>query len=81
MRRLRERRREAGYTSKGYPYRGHGKFHPAIADAGITEARSQATLDRPPLKYIDVHGRVHREEELSAEELIRRYEAQQREEV
>lgn len=36
--------------------------------------------DTSPLKYIDAHGRVHVEKELSAEELIRAYKRRTRKE-
>ncbi len=49
-----------------------------------TELWYQAGLSivgkRSPLLYIDTHGRLRHEEELSAEELLRRWKAQQRKE-
>jgi hypothetical protein len=42
----------------------------AINGMSLTVARN---LDRPKLKFIDAHGRVHLEENLSAEELIQRH--------
>jgi hypothetical protein len=37
-----------------------------------------AALDKPPLLWLDAKGKLHKEEELSAEELIRRHQKNER---
>jgi len=46
-----------------------------IAELGHLSVVTSGDLRSPLLYYINHHGAIHREKELSAEELIRRYEA------
>jgi len=39
---------------------------------------TRQSLDKPELVWLDAHGRLHREKELSAEELIRQWKKEQR---
>ena len=72
------------------PKRAERRFRVAAIAARLAPPRQQLTqqiwsghdvrpgrfLDRPSLLWLDAHGNLHREEELSAEELIRRWKEQ-----
>jgi len=75
-----ERLKDAGLSTTGHPYQGHGKAVPRSVYDELRGFRlaSIKRLDHTETKWLDTNGKLHVEKELSAEQLIANWKRQEK---